>query len=53
MRNSPYVRFLEENFSESDYSVTLAFGRIQCVFSGEAFFKSEGSGDFTEQESRN
>lgn len=45
--NSPYVRFLEENFRKH-YSVTLAFG-INAYIQA-AFFKSREDGDFTEQE---
>lgn len=45
--NSPYVRFLEENF-QKHYSVTLAFG-INAYIQA-AFFKSREDGDFTEQE---
>ena len=45
--NSPYVRFLEENFRKH-YSVTLAFG-INAYIQA-AFFKSKEDGDFTEQE---
>lgn len=42
--NSPYVRFLEENF-QKHYSVTLAFG-INAYIQA-AFFKSREDGDFT------
>ena len=45
--NSPYVRFLEENF-QKHYSVTLAFG-INAYIQA-AFFKSREDGDFTEKE---
>ena len=45
--NSPYVRFLEENF-QKQYSVTLAFG-IKAYIQA-AFFKSREDGDFTEKE---
>lgn len=45
--NSPYVRFIEENF-KAHYSMTMAFGinaYIQVVF-----FKSIEDGDFTDEE---